>query len=170
LAPRASGSPRRKDAKPEECPLISARTVNDTTEQLKKLFTRAKLWGVRFDHEPRWKEHWLKEPKERVRELHQDEVDRLNAKMRGDYAPFFAFVAASGMRWNVEARDLRWSEVYWSESQIRRKGKNGVDVVVPIASAIREILEPLRGQHPEFVFTYALASPWLASWLPPSNR
>jgi integrase len=146
---------RNKNAKPEECPFISARTVNDTTEQLKKLFTRAKLWGVHFDGEPNWKEHWLKEPKERVRELHQDEASRLDAKMRGDYAPFFAFVAASGMRWNVEARDLRWPEVYWGEGQIKRKGKNGVDVVIPITSAIREILEPLLGQHPEFVFTYA---------------
>jgi integrase len=142
----------------KEGPFISPRTVNDTTEQLKKLFTRAKLWGVRFDHEPHWKEHWLKEPKERVRELHQDEGDRLNANMRDDYAPFFAFVAASGMRWNVEARDLRWSEVYWSENQIKRKGKNDADVVVPITSAIRAILEPLRGQHPDFVFTYLCRS------------
>jgi integrase len=145
---------RKKDAKPEECPFISARTVNDTTEQLKKLFTRTKLWGARFDHEPKWKEHWLKEPKERVRELHQDEAERLELKMRDDYAPFFAFVAASGMRWNVEARDLRWAEVYWDEGQIKRKGKNGVDLVIPITSAIREILEPLRRQHPDFVFTY----------------
>ena len=61
----------------------------------------------------------------------------------------FAFVAASGMRWDVEARDLRWSEVYWSEGQIKRKGKNDFDVVVPITSAIREILEPLRAQHPD---------------------
>jgi hypothetical protein len=35
--------------------LISPFTVNDTTEQLKKLFTRAKAWGVRFDHEPEWR-------------------------------------------------------------------------------------------------------------------
>jgi hypothetical protein len=27
---------RKKDAKPEDCPLVSARTVNDTTEQLKR--------------------------------------------------------------------------------------------------------------------------------------
>ena len=50
-------------------PLISAFTVNHTTEQLKKLFTRAKAWGVRFQHEPRWRDHWLKVPTERVREL-----------------------------------------------------------------------------------------------------
>jgi hypothetical protein len=122
---------RKKGAKPEDCLLIAPRAVNDATEQLKKLFTRAKLWGVKFDCEPRWKKHWLKEPKERVRELHQDEADRLGAKMRDDYAPFFAFVAASGMRRNVEARDLRWSEVSQSEGQIKRKGKNDVDVVIP---------------------------------------
>ncbi len=145
---------RNKKAKPEECPFISARTVNDTTEQLKKLFTRAKSWGVRFDREPVWKDYWLKEPKERVRELHEDEAGRLDAKKREDYAPFFAFIHASGMRWNIEARDLRWTEVFWRESQIKRKGKNGVDVVVPITPAVRAILEPLRGQHSEFVFTY----------------
>ena len=35
----------------------------------KKLFTRAKLWGVTFAREPQWKRHWLAEPQERVREL-----------------------------------------------------------------------------------------------------
>jgi hypothetical protein len=43
------------------------------------------------------------------------------------------------MRWNVEARDLRWAEAYWDEGQIKRKGKNGLDLVIPITSAIREI-------------------------------
>ena len=70
---------RRKDGSP-----ISPFTVNDTTEQLKKLFTRAKAWGVRFDHEPVWSDHWLDEPQERVRELRDDEGDRLDAAMRGD--------------------------------------------------------------------------------------
>ena len=61
---------------------ISPYTVNDTTEQLKKLFTRAKTWGVRFDHEPAWRDHWLDEPQERVRELQDAESDRLDAEMR----------------------------------------------------------------------------------------
>jgi integrase len=58
------------------------------------------------------------------------------------------------LRRNVEARDLRWYEVCQSEGQIKRKGKNDVDVVIPITPAVRAILEPLRGQHPDFVFTY----------------
>jgi putative ABC transport system substrate-binding protein len=142
------GFPRRiKDGS-----LISPYTVNDTTEQLKKLFTRAKAWGARFDHEPTWRDHWLDEPQERVRELHDDEGERLDAAMRDDLAPFFAFARASGMR--LQECLLRWSEVDWSARQIRKAGKGGKLVTLPITSAIREILWPLREHHPEHVFTY----------------
>jgi hypothetical protein len=49
---------RNKKAKPEDCPLVTNATVNRTTTGvLKKLFTRAKVWNVRFDHEPKWKDH-----------------------------------------------------------------------------------------------------------------
>ena len=64
---------------------ISPYTVNDTTEQLKKLFTRAKAWGARFDHEPKWRDHWLEEPQERVRELHDEENERLDARGAGRF-------------------------------------------------------------------------------------
>jgi integrase len=134
-------------------PLIGPYTVNDTTEQLKKLFTRAKAWGVRFDHEPRWRDHWLVEPQERVRELVGDESERLEAETRDDYAPFFAFARASGLRLN-ECVTLRWPEVDWGARQIRKSGKGGKLVTVPITSTIREILWPLQGHHPERVFTY----------------
>ena len=133
-------------------PLISPFTVNDTTEQLKKLFTRAKLWGVRFDHEPQWRKHWLAEPQERVRELHEDEAVRLGDAMREDYAPFFAFAKASGLR--LRECLLRWDEVDWSARQIRKPGKGGKLVTVPITPTIRGILWPLRGHHAEHVFTY----------------
>jgi integrase len=133
--------------------LISAFTVNDMTEQLKKLFTRAKLWGVRFQHEPQWKQHWLAEPQERVRELVGDEGDRLEAATRDDYLPFFAFVRASGLRLD-EAVTLAWPEVNWGTRRISKLGKGGKLVTVPISSTIREILWPLRGHHPVAVFTY----------------
>jgi integrase len=139
---------RRKDGSP-----ISPYTINDLTEQLRKLFTRAKAWGVRFDHEPVWRDHWLDEPQERVRELHDDESERLDAEVRGDLAPFFAFAKASGMR-RRECLSLRWFEVDWTENQITKAGKGGRRVALPITSEIGEILRPLRGHHPEFVFTY----------------
>jgi integrase len=134
-------------------PLISAFTVNDLTEQLKKLFTRAKLWGVRFDRELQWKRHWLAEPQERKRELVGDEGDRFEAATRDDLVPYFAFVHASGLRLR-ESLMLTWPEVDWDAQQIRKAGKGGKWVTVPITSTIREILWPLRGHHPERVFTY----------------
>jgi integrase len=137
-------------------PLIGPFTVNDTTEQLKKLFTQAKVWGVRFEHEPKWREYWLKEPQERVRELVDDEGERLEAATRVDYLPFFRFVLASGLRLK-ECCFLKWSEVDWQSRQIRKGGKGGRLVTVPITSNIREILWPLRGHHPEHVFTFVAA-------------
>jgi integrase len=132
--------------------LISPFTVNATTKQLRKLFTRAKLWGVMFAREPRWKRHWLKEPQERVRELCADESERLDEAMRDDHAPFFSFAKASGLR--LRECLLHWPEVHWEARQIRKVGKGGKLVTVPITSAIREILWPLRGHHPEHVFTF----------------
>jgi integrase len=136
----------------KDSPLISAYTVNDTTEQLKKLFVRAKAWGVVFDREPEWRRYWLTEPGERVRELVGDEAERLEAATREDYGPFFAFVRASGLRQRECL--LKWSEVDWSARQIRKAGKGGRLVTVPITRTIREILWPLQGHHSEHVFTY----------------
>jgi integrase len=132
--------------------LISPFTVNHTTEQLRKLFTRAKLWGARFEHEPRWSKYFLSEPDERVRELSDDEAERIELATREDYAPFLTFARASGLR--LDECLLKWGEVDWTGRQIRKQGKGGKLVTVPITSAIREILWPLRGHHPEMVFTY----------------
>jgi integrase len=150
---RVVRSTKRKAKDAPEPPLISNATVNrSTTEVLKKLFTRAKAWGIRFDREPNWKAHWLPEPQERVRELVGDEGDRLEAATRADYGPFFDFARASGLR--LRECLLRWPEVDWDTRQIRKLGKGGKLVSVPITSTIRAILWPLRGHHAEHVFTY----------------
>jgi integrase len=130
--------------------LISPFTVNHTTTTLRKLFTRAKLWGVRFAHEPKWTHHLLKVPAERVRELSDDEADKLDAAMRDDYTPFFAFMRASG--WRLNECLLKWSEV--EGKQIVKLGKGGKRVTVPITSEIADILRPLRGHDRDYVFTY----------------
>jgi integrase len=147
-----------KDKKPEDYPFVAPATVNrSTTEVLKKLFTHAKTaWCVRFDNEPNWKVHMLKEPQERVRELVGDEGTRLDAVTRDDYAPFFAFVRATGLR-REECVDLRWREVNWEAGQIVRRGKGGKRVTTPLTARVGEILEALEGHHPDFVFTYVAA-------------
>jgi integrase len=135
-------------------PLVSNATVNrSTTEALKKLFTRAKkAWKIRFDHEPDWKQHLLKESEERDRELAPEEWAKLDATAREDYRDIMDFADESGARLNECL--LRWSEVNWEAKQIVKKGKGDRKVVVSITPLIREILWPLRGHHPEFVFTY----------------
>jgi integrase len=111
------------------------------------VLTRAKrAWGLRFDREPDWRPHMLKEADERVRELHEDEAERLDAAMRDDYAPLFDFVRATGQR-KSECYLLRWAEVDWGTRRISRKGKGGRTITVPITDAIREILWPLRGHR-----------------------
>jgi integrase len=130
--------------------LISPFAVNHTITALRKLFTRAKLWGVRFAHEPKWTRHLLRLPVERVRELSDNEADKLDAVMRADYAPFFAFARASGLR--LAECLLKWSEV--EGKQIVKLGKGGKRVTVPITSEIAAILRPLRGHHADYVFTY----------------
>lgn len=143
---------RSKKAK-AAAPLIANATVNrSTTEVLKKLFTRAKAWGVRFEREPNWKMHWLPEPEERVRELVGDERARLEAATRDDYGPFFAFAGTAGLR--LRECLLRWPEVDWDARQIRKAGKGGKLLAAPITPAVRSILWPLRGHHAEHVFTY----------------
>ena len=88
-----------------------------------------------------------------MRELSEDEAERLEAATREDLAPFFAFAAASGLRLR-QCITLSWSEVDWHARQIRKPGKGGKLETVPITSTIREILWPLRGHHALAVFTY----------------
>jgi integrase len=133
-------------------PLLSPFTVNDTTKQFKKLFNRAKVWGVQFEHEPQWRRHLLKEPPERIRELREDEAERLEVATRDDLAPFFAFAMATGMR--LSECLLRWSEVDFPNRQLCKQGKGRRWVSVPLTPTVRDILWPRRGHHPEFVFTF----------------
>jgi integrase len=133
---------------------IANATVNrSTTKVLQRLFAFAKAEGATFENQPKWGELLLPEPVERVRELQDEESDALDASMRGDYAPFFAFVRASGMRLK-ECVGLRWTEVNFGTKQIVKTGKGGRRIVFPISDTIREIIFPLQGKHPEFVFTY----------------
>jgi integrase len=64
----------------------------------------------------------------------------------------FEFAGASGMRLNECL--LKWAEVNWDARRIEKQGKGDKRVSVPITDTVREILWPLRGHHPEMVFTY----------------
>ncbi|MDX0759569.1 tyrosine-type recombinase/integrase [Sinorhizobium medicae] len=154
-AQHAWGREQTKDENPMR--LVSAATVNrSTTLVLKKIFTRAKrTWKYEFPIEPSWRDHWLQEPNERVRELKATEGAAIELATRSDYQPIFDFVRATGLR--LEECILRWSEVDWQTGWITKTGKGGRMVKTAITSTVRDILLPLRGHHPEFVFTYQAA-------------
>lgn len=134
---------------------ISPATVNrSTTEVLQKLFSHARrTWKARFDNEPDWHRHMLKEPQERVRELKVAEGAKLDAFVRADYEPFLTFARATGQRFK-ECLMLKWSDVDWNERTITTGGKGGRTIVIPITPTVASILWPLRGHDPERVFTY----------------
>src|SRR5262249_56296473 len=148
---------RRGHRRPHDDAPISPFTVNDLTEQLKKLFTKAKAWGVRFDHEPRWRQHWLQEPPERVRELVADDGARLQAETRDDYLPLFRFAQATGLRLK-ELCLLKWNEVDWEAGdtgEIRKEGKGGRLGRGPITLGVRAIRWPGGGRHPQPGLTFS---------------
>lgn len=136
---------------------IAPATVNrSVTEPLRKVLRRAeKVWK-----EPvadiAWREHMLKEPRERVRELRADEEQRLFAELRPDYHPIVRFALLTGCRIS-ECLSLRWSDVDWGGRLVWINGKGGKRAAIPLSPSVRALLWPLQGHHPEAVFTYETA-------------
>ncbi len=100
-----------------------------------------------------WKSIRRKEPKVRIRELRGDEEARLMEHIREDWRPLFRFCMISGFRIH-EAVGLRWRYVDFANRVIHVVGKGGKPATVPLPPSLAAILEPLRGHHSEFVFTF----------------
>jgi integrase len=145
---------------------ISAYAVNDTIEQLKKLFTylrpvlkKANPNKEPFPFEPEWTELWLDEPKRKPRELIGNEEQRLVAavfRVRPDLWPLIEFARTCGKR-KTNCYTLEWTQVNWEAGIIKMLGKGragGKEITIKITPSVRAILLPLRGQHPTRVFTF----------------
>lgn len=132
---------------------VSGATVNREVAVLKRLFLRSRrTWKIPLPNEPDWRAHLQKEEPERVSEFNEAQTDTLYSSVREDYLPWFEFAHCSGLR--LSETILRWTSVNWNTGQIRTKGKGNRWVVTQMSPTIREILLPLRGHHPEYVFTY----------------
>lgn len=133
-------------------------TVNATVpEILRMVLRRAKEnWEQELPN-IRWGEHTLPEPRERVRELRDHEEAKLVANMRPDYLPLISFALTSGLRMK-ELVDLRWRTIDWTAKTITVRGKGDKFATIPLTGLMQAILSPLRGHHPEFVFTYVAVS------------
>jgi integrase len=148
-----------KVGKGENARPISAYTVNDTIEQLKKLFTYLRPTVKVFPQEPKWRDLWLDEPREHERELSRAEAVRLDTTIpecRDDYWPLIEFIRLTGKR-KTNCIERSWPQIDWDREIIELKGKGrggGKPISIKITPAIRALLWPLRGQHPERVFTF----------------
>jgi integrase len=145
---------RKKFKSGAPMPAVSNATVNrDTIAVMKKLFTRAKrTWKLPLPLEPNWRDHWLKETGERVRELDSHEGDSLDTAIRADYAPWFEFARLTGLRRSETL--IRWKNVNRLSGQIILTGKGGRKVTTPITPDVAAILDQCEGHHSEYVFTY----------------
>lgn len=151
---RKRGKPGKRAAAPR---LVSPATVNRTViEPLRQILNRARLLWKQPVSEIAWRMHVLREPRERVRELRAEEEAQLFAVLRPDYHPALRFALITGLRLSEIAR-LRWSDVDWGGRQITVLGKGDKLATIPMPPDIRELLWPLRGDHPEAVFTYEAA-------------
>jgi integrase len=134
------GKTKRKDG--SVMGTISNASVNREVAVLKRLFMRSRrTWKISLPNEPDWRGHVQPEEGERVREIHEDEADKLYDGIREDC-----------LRLNETL--LRWTAVNFKTGQIRTKGKGNKWVIVQITSSIRALLETQIGNHPEYVFTY----------------
>jgi integrase len=137
---------------------VGPATVNRTmTEALRRVLNRAKLWG---EHLPpvEWRKHLLPEPRERVRELRDDEQEALFATLRPDYHPIFRFALLTGCRLG-ECVGLTWADVDWGGRTIWITGKGNKRAAIPMPPSVRELLWPLQGHHASIVFTYIVRRP-----------
>lgn len=133
---------------------IKNSTVNRTViEPLRAVLNRARKNWEQKVQEIDWKNFILPTPKERVRELSEEEEERIFTSLREDYHPVVFFSIVSGFRMS-ECVDLEWDDIGWGSLNISVIGKGDKPDVLPMATDIRDFLWQLRGQHPVKVFTY----------------
>jgi integrase len=153
--PAKSGQNRKRETKPKEPGrLIAPATVNrSVTDPLRKILNRARRVWKEPVADISWRDHFLREPKERVRELRAEEEARLFATLRPDYHPIIRFALLTGLRLG-EVWRLRWDDVDWGGRQVTVHGKGGKIATIPLPPDARDLLWTLRGNHQTAVFTY----------------
>lgn len=133
---------------------VSNSTVNRTvTEPLRRVLRRALAVHKQPAGDITWSVHLKKEPPERVRELKDFEEEKLFAAIPEDYHPIIRFHLLSGVRL-AESVNLTWDDIDFGNRLIMISGKGGTRESIPMPPSLRDVLFPLQGHDPHFVFTY----------------
>ena len=133
---------------------IGNRTVNKTVPSLlRRVMNKArKAWSVTILKEPDWKEHFLPERKQPVREITPAEDAILDAVESREFAGLREFAEIMGLR--RKEMLLTWPQVDFDQRIIRIVGKGGVPAILPLTMRAYEILWRLRGHDKLWVFTF----------------
>jgi integrase len=142
-----------------ECGLLTPAAVNRSgVHVLRRVMVRARdVWKLPLPNMPKWGNHLLEEPEERVRVLSADENAALHEVIDPDYEVLRRFSIASGLRQKESL--LQWSNIDWSRMTIEVPGKRKKMMRRPITDEMAEILRSRRGHHPKAVFTHIVIRP-----------
>ncbi len=143
--------------------LVSASTVNrSVTRVLRKVLLFAREIGKAPIQPIKWSKHLLKELKERVRALRDEEqVALFDNGLRDDYKPMVEAALILGLR-RSELLGLKWEHLDFGNRSIRVLGKGDSDKRIPMLPAARDIFWALWSEpdrHPEYVFTFIADAP-----------
>lgn len=135
---------------------VSNATVNrSVTQPMRAVLRRcARVWKQAVQT-IEWKEHFLPESEERVREASATEEAALSSAMRPDYEPAFRFAIMTGCR-RAEIVGLEWQHVDFFNEEFTVIGKRGKSRTLPMTKKVRALLWSLKDHHKTAVFTYAL--------------
>ena len=133
---------------------VSHATVNRTVlEPLCAILRRAKsTWKARVQ-DIEWRNHFLKEPQERVREASSAEETTLLQAIRSDYEPALRFALLTGCR-RAEIVGLEWTSVDFINRAFKVTGKGDKTRHIPMTREVRDLLWSLKDYHRSAVFTY----------------
>jgi integrase len=175
----SGAKPSRKRKKPEpeiedeaEQPekFVSAATVNRSVvvpmrQLMNWMALKAKIQGL---HIIDWADLQLVEAGPRERVLTYDELDSIRAAVVAEndgHLDAFEFALLCGFRLGNFTK-LRWNEVFFEPAQGYPNGriaviqKGGKTHTIPMTIGIRELLEKLKGNDPEAVFTFVAKKTW----------
>ena len=105
-----------------------------------------------------WRNHKLKEPRERIREASPSEEAALFDTVRPDYAPILAFALLAGRRLS-EIVNLTWARVDLINRTYTTTGKGDKRTTFPLSDIAFQLLWSLKDDHPTHVFTYICQHP-----------
>lgn len=135
---------------------VSVSSVNREFQLLRRVVRWTAPRGYEVP-EIEWRALMFKEPNERVRELTDEEQERLFSHLPEHLKPLVEFALLSGQR-KAEMVSLRWADVDLRNRRAKLSVKGGGIHTIPLSQRMVEIIEAQPKACPQ-VFTYVCERP-----------